>query len=126
MVNSGTEATMYAVRTAKAFTGKSAIVKLEGGYHGSYDPLTVSAKPSLDLAGNPEEPNPVIGHGVNAGVVFVVPFNNLPALEKVFARDHESIACFILEPVLENLGIVLPDAGYLAAVRDLCTKYNIV
>jgi len=71
--NSGTEATMYAVRTAKAFTGKSAIVKLEGGYHGSYDPLTVSAKPSLDLAGNPEEPNPVIGHGVNAGVVFVVP-----------------------------------------------------
>ncbi|MFM2160145.1 MAG: hypothetical protein RLY39_676, partial [Actinomycetota bacterium] len=124
--NSGTEATMYAVRTAKAFTGKSAIVKLEGGYHGSYDPLTVSAKPSLDLAGNPEEPNPVIGHGINAGVVFVVPFNNLPALEKVFARDHESIACFILEPVLENLGIVLPDAGYLAAVRDLCTKYNIV
>ncbi len=124
--NSGTEATMYAVRTAKAFTGKSAIVKLEGGYHGSYDPLTVSAKPSLDQAGNPEEPKPVIGHGVNAGVVFVVPFNNLPALEKVFARDHESIACFILEPVLENLGIVLPDAGYLAAVRDLCTKYNIV
>jgi len=124
--NSGTEATMYAVRTAKAFTGKSAIVKLEGGYHGSYDPLTVSAKPSLDQAGGAEEPNPVIGHGVNAGVVFVVPFNNLPALEKVFARDHESIACFILEPVLENLGIVLPDAGYLAAVRDLCTKYNIV
>ena len=124
--NSGTEATMYAVRTAKAFNGKSAIVKVEGGYHGSYDPLTVSAKPSLDQAGNPEEPNPVIGHGVNAGVVFVVPFNNLPALEKVFARDHESIACFILEPVLENLGIVLPDAGYLAAVRDLCTKYKIV
>jgi glutamate-1-semialdehyde 2,1-aminomutase len=124
--NSGTEATMYAVRTAKAFTGKSAIVKLEGGYHGSYDPLTVSAKPSLDQAGNPEEPNSVIGHGVNAGVVLVVPFNNLPALEKVFARNHESIACFILEPVLENLGIVLPDAGYLAAVRDLCTKYNIV
>ena len=124
--NSGTEATMYAVRTAKAYNGKSAIVKLEGGYHGSYDPLTVSAKPSLDQAGNPEEPTPVIGQGVNAGVVFVVPFNNLPALEKVFARDHESIACFILEPVLENLGIVLPDAGYLAAVRDLCTKYNIV
>ena len=124
--NSGTEATMYAVRTAKAFNGKSAIVKLEGGYHGSYDPLTVSAKPSLDQAGNPEEPTPVIGHGVNAGVVFVVPFNNLPALEKIFARDHESIACFILEPVLENLGIVLPDAGYLAGVRELCTKYNIV
>ena len=124
--NSGTEATMYAVRTAKAFNGKSAIVKLEGGYHGSYDPLTVSAKPSLDQAGNPEEPTPVIGHGVNAGVVFVVPFNNLPALEKVFARDHESIACFILEPVLENLGIVLPDAGYLEGVRELCDEYNVI
>ena len=124
--NSGTEATMYAVRTAKAYNGKSAIVKLEGGYHGSYDPLTVSAKPDLDKAGNPEEPNSVVAQGVNPGVVFVVPFNNLPALEKVFARDHESISCFILEPVLENLGIVLPDAGYLAAVRDLCTKYNIV
>ena len=90
--NSGTEATMYAVRTAKAYNGKSAIVKLEGGYHGSYDPLTVSAKPDLDKAGNPEEPNPVVGKGINVGVVFVVPFNNLPALEKVFARDHESIA----------------------------------
>lgn len=124
--NSGTEATMYAVRTAKAYNGKSAIVKLEGGYHGSYDPLTVSAKPDLDLAGDAEEPNPVVPQGINVGVVFVVPFNNLPALEKIFARDHESISCFILEPVLENLGIVLPDAGYLAGVRELCTKYNIV
>ena len=87
--NSGTEATMYAVRTAKAFTGKSAIVKVEGGYHGSYDPLTVSAKPDLDKAGDPEEPTPVIGHGINAGVVFVVPYNNLEALEKIFARDHD-------------------------------------
>jgi len=124
--NSGTEATMYAVRTAKAYTGKDAIVKLEGGYHGSYDPLTVSAKPELEKAGDPEEPNAVVPLGANPGVIFVVPFNNLDALEKVFARDHASIACFILEPVLENLGIVLPDAGYLEAVRALCDKYNIV
>ncbi len=124
--NSGTEATMYAVRTAKAYTGKDAIVKLEGGYHGSYDPLTVSAKPELSKAGDPEEPNAVVPLGANPGVIFVVPFNNLEALEKVFARDHKSIACFILEPVLENLGIVLPDAGYLEAVRALCDKYNIV
>jgi len=124
--NSGTEATMYAVRTAKAYTGKDAIVKLEGGYHGSYDPLTVSAKPELSKAGDPEEPNAVVPLGANPGVIFVVPFNNLEALEKVFARDHKSIACFILEPVLENLGIVLPDAGYLEAVRVLCDKYNIV
>jgi len=124
--NSGTEATMYAVRTAKAYTGKSAIVKIEGGYHGSYDPLTVSAKPDLKLAGPADAPYPVVPVGTNPGVVFVVPFNNLAALEKIFAEDHESIACFILEPVLENLGIVLPDAGYLQGVRDLCTRYGIV
>jgi len=124
--NSGTEATMYAVRTAKAFTGKNAMVKLEGGYHGSYDPMTVSAKPDLSLAGDAESPNAVVQAGTSPGIVFVVPFNNLAALEKVFVENHESIACFILEPVLENLGIVLPDAGYLQSVRDLCDKYNIV
>jgi glutamate-1-semialdehyde 2,1-aminomutase len=124
--NSGTEATMYAVRTAKAFTGKNAMVKLEGGYHGSYDPMTVSAKPDLNLAGDAESPNAVVQAGTSPGIVFVVPFNNLAALEKVFAENHESIACFILEPVLENLGIVLPDAGYLQSVRDLCDKYNVV
>ena len=124
--NSGTEATMYAVRTAKAYTGKSAIVKIEGGYHGSYDPLTVSAKPDLKLAGPADAPYPVVPAGTNPGVVFVVPFNNLAALEKIFVEDHESIACFIVEPVLENLGIVLPDAGYLQGVRDLCTRYGIV
>ena len=124
--NSGTEATMYAVRTAKAFTGKNAMVKLEGGYHGSYDPMTVSAKPDLNLAGDPETPNAVVQVGTTPGIVFVVPFNNLEALENVFAENHESIACFILEPVLENLGIVLPDAGYLQSVRDLCDKYKIV
>ncbi len=124
--NSGTEATMYAVRTAKAYSGKSAIVKIEGGYHGSYDPLTVSAKPDLKLAGPADAPYSVVPAGTNPGVVFVVPFNNLKALEKVFAEDHESIACFILEPVLENLGIVLPDAGYLQGVRDLCDRYGII
>ena len=117
---------MYAVRTAKAFTGKNAMVKLEGGYHGSYDPMTVSAKPDLNLAGDAESPNAVVQAGTSPGIVFVVPFNNLAALEKVFAENHESIACFILEPVLENLGIVLPDAGYLQSVRDLCDKYNVV
>jgi glutamate-1-semialdehyde 2,1-aminomutase len=124
--NSGTESTMYAIRTAKAFNGREGIVKLEGGYHGSHDSLTVSAKPDLNLAGDPEDPTPVPSEGTNPGLVFVVPFNNLPALEKVFAAHHKEIVCFILEPVLENLGIVLPDAGYLQSVRELCDKYNIV
>jgi len=124
--NSGTEATMYAVRTAKAFTGKDAIVKVEGGYHGSYDPLTVSAKPSLDKAGPADNPTPVIPDGASVGTVFIIPFNDLVALEKTFAAHSKEIACFIVEPVLENLAIVLPDEGYLQSVRDLCDKYDIV
>jgi glutamate-1-semialdehyde 2,1-aminomutase len=124
--NSGTEATMYAVRTAKAFTGRDAIVKIEGGYHGSFDPLMVSAKPPLDKAGPADKPVPVSNAGTNIGTVYVVPFNNLERLEEIFAEHHKEIACFILEPVLENLAIVLPDAGYLQSVRELCDQYKIV
>ena len=124
--NSGTESTMYAVRTAKVFTGREEIVKVEGGYHGSYDPLTVSAKPDLNLAGPADEPTPVIPGGSVTGVVHVVPFNNLEALEKKFIEHGKNIACFIVEPVLENLAIVLPDDGYLQGVRALCDQYNIV
>jgi glutamate-1-semialdehyde 2,1-aminomutase len=117
---------MYAVRIAKAYTGKPAVVKVEGGYHGSSDTLTVSGKPSLADAGPAETPHAVVQDGTAPGIVFVVPFNNLPALEQVFARDHSSIACFIVEPVLENLAIVLPDDGYLEGVRALCDQYGIV
>ena len=124
--NSGTEATMYAVRTAKAYNGKNAIVKVEGGYHGSYDPLTVSAKPSLDKAGPADNPTPVAPEGSNPGTVYVVPFNDLAALERTFKAHSDEIACFIVEPVLENLAIVLPDEGYLQSVRELCDTYKIV
>jgi len=124
--NSGTESTMYAVRTAKVFTGREEIVKVEGGYHGSYDPLTVSCKPDLTLAGPADEPTPVIPGGSVTGVVHVVPYNNLPALEKKFKEHGKNIACFIVEPVLENLAIILPDEGYLQGVRALCDQYNIV
>ncbi len=124
--NSGTEATMYAVRLAKVFSKKEGVVKIEGGYHGSYDPLMTSVKPSLDLAGPADAPHPVYAHGANHGKVFVVPYNNLDALEKIFQEHHHEIATFILEPVIENLAIVLPVEGYLAGVRELCDKYNIV
>ena len=124
--NSGTEATMYAVRLAKAYAGKDGLVKIEGGYHGSYDPLTVSAKPDLKLAGPADAPTPVIPAGANAGEIYVVPFNNLLALEKLFKEHSKTIACLIMEPVLENLAIVLPDEGYLAAVRSLCDEYGII
>ena len=124
--NSGTESTMYAVRVARSATEKMGILKVEGGYHGSYDPFVVSSKPALDVAGDPEEPNAVIDANLVPGDIYVVPFNNIEALEKMFAKNASRIACFIVEPVLENLAIVLPDAGYLERVRELCTEYNVV
>ena len=124
--NSGTEATMYALRTARAISGKLDIVKVEGGYHGSYDPLTVSSKPSVDKAGPADNPIAVVPEATVAGVVHVVPYNDLHALEEKFKAHADSIACFIVEPVLENIGIVLPDAGYLEGVRELCDQYNII
>ena len=124
--NSGTESTMYAVRTARAFTNKQGVVKIEGGYHGSYDPLMVSAKPPLDKAGDAEQPTAVIPNATEVGPIWVVPYNNAGSLERIFEKYSNEIACFILEPVLENIGIVLPDAGYLERVRELCDQYGIV
>jgi glutamate-1-semialdehyde 2,1-aminomutase len=124
--NSGTESTMYAVRTARAFTGKTGLVKVEGGYHGSYDPLTVSCKPTLAQAGDADNPNVIIDPSTVVGDVFIVPYNDAEALERTFAKHKDKIACFVVEPVLENIAIVLPDAGYLERVRELCDQYEIV
>lgn len=124
--NSGTESTMYAVRVARSATEKMGILKIEGGYHGSYDPFVVSSKPPLDKIGNPEKPKAYIDSNLVPGDIYVVPFNNLEALEKMFKKNGKKIACFIVEPVLENLAIVLPDVGYLEGVRALCDKYNVV
>ena len=124
--NSGTESTMYAIRTARAFTGKTGLVKVEGGYHGSYDPLTVSCKPTLVQAGDAQNPNAVIDPSTVVGDVFVVPYNDAEALERTFAKHKDKISCFVVEPVLENIAIVLPDAGYLERVRELCDQYEIV
>ena len=124
--NSGTESTMYAIRTARAYTGKEGVVKVEGGYHGSGDAVMVSTKPPLDKAGPAESPNSVIGNASVPGESYVVPFNNIAALESVFEKHYSTIACFIVEPVLENIGIVLPDEGYLEAVRQLCDQYKII
>jgi glutamate-1-semialdehyde 2,1-aminomutase len=124
--NSGTESTMYAVRTARAYSGKEGVVKVEGGYHGSHDSVLFSNKPALAKAGPADAPTPVIPNASVAGEVYVVPFNDADALENLFEKHSKTIACFIVEPVLENIGIVLPDEGYLEAVRVLCDKYKVV
>ena len=124
--NSGTEATMYAVRTARAFTRRHAIVKIEGGYHGGYDALSVSVKPELVEAGPDDAPTPVTPFEVEAGTVYVVPYNNLDRLHVLLSEHASEIAAVVMEPVLENISIVVPDAGYLAGVRAACDEHGVL
>ena len=124
--NSGTEATMDAIRVAKGVTGRDKIVKVEGGYHGHHDEVMISMKPPLDKAGPADAPTPIPGTaGISAAVLAdtkVVPYNDAAALERALAdRD---VACFIVEPVMENIGICLPQPGYLEAVREITRKYG--
>jgi len=124
--NSGTEATMDAIRLARGATGREKLVKVEGGYHGHHDEVMVSNKPSLDDAGPADSPNSVPqSAGLTKGTlddVVVVPFNDPDALDRALATGD--VAAFIVEPVMENIGICLPDEGYLEAVRAICDKYG--
>ena len=122
--NSGTESTMYALRTARAFTNRKAIIKIEGGYHGGYDALQVSVKPDVADAGPEAAPTPVTPFEVEAGTVHVVPYNDLPRLEQLFDQHGADVACVFMEPVLEIIGIVVPDEGYLVGVRALCDAHG--
>ncbi|MFM7598450.1 MAG: aspartate aminotransferase family protein [Actinomycetota bacterium] len=122
--NSGTEATMYAVRAARAYTGRKAIIKIEGGYHGGYDALSVSVKPALDEAGPEDAPVAVVPFEVEAGTVYPVPYNNLECLAQLLDEHGREIAAVVMEPVLENVSIVVPDEGYLAGVRALCDAHG--
>ena len=124
--NSGTESLMYAIRSARAYTQRKAIIKIEGGYHGGYDPLQVSVKPGLDEIGDADNPTPAVPFDVEAGTVHVVAYNDLEMLERILKAHGPEIACLVVEPVIENLAIVLPDEGYLAGVRRLCDEHGVV
>ena len=115
--NSGTESLMYAIRCARAYTERKAIVKIEGGYHGGYDALQVSVKPGLDEIGPADAPTPQVPFDVEAGTVHVIAYNDLEQLDRVLAEHGSEIAALVVEPVIENLSIVVPDEGYLAGVR---------
>ncbi|MGE0305976.1 MAG: aspartate aminotransferase family protein [Acidimicrobiia bacterium] len=124
--NSGTEATMDAIRVARGFTGRDKMVKVEGGYHGHHDEVMISMKPPLHAAGDPLAPTAVPATlGLTDAVLhdtIVIPYNNPEALERVLARGD--VAAFIVEPAMENIGICLPDPGYLQLVRQLCDRYG--
>lgn len=120
-VNSGTEATMSAVRLARAATGRKRIIKTEGGYHGHADGFLVSAGSgvaTLGIAGSPGVPEEV------AALTSVVPYNDTGALETTFGRFPGEIAAVILEPLAANMGVVPPRRGYLEAVRELIRRHG--
>ncbi|MDV3220458.1 aspartate aminotransferase family protein [Intrasporangium sp.] len=124
--NSGTESLMYAIRCARAYTQRKAIIKIEGGYHGGYDALQVSVKPELADIGPADAPIPDVPFDVEAGTVHVVAYNDLDQLHRVLAEHGSDVAALVIEPVIENLSIVVPDEGYLAGVRAACDEHGVV
>ena len=126
--NSGTEATMHAIRVARAATGREDIVKIEGSYHGHHDTVMFSVVPGSDVMGGREQPaSAPMSLGIPSDVakhVHVVPFNDLEALGRVLDEHGPKIACLILEPVMMNIGIAQPQPGYLQGLKDLLHKHG--
>lgn len=123
MVNSGTEATMAAIRVARGYTGRDKIIKMEGCYHGHADSFLIAAGSGAMTFGVPDSP------GVTKGVAndtLTAPFNDLVAVEKLLNENKNQVAALIVEPVVGNMGCVLPQEGYLQGLRKLCDTYNVV
>ena len=123
MVNSGTEATMSAIRAARGFTGRDKVVKFEGCYHGHADGLLVKAGSGAATFGVPDSPGVPDSCARNT---LTVPFNDLKTVKGVIEKDWRNIACVIIEPVVGNMGCVLPKKGFLDGLRKLTRKYGIV
>ena len=123
LVSSGTEATMSAIRLARGYTGRDVIVKFAGNYHGHVDSLLVAAGSSAATLGVPNSP------GVTAGTsadTMVLQYNDIAGLRAAFAAHGSRIAGVILEPVVGNMGLVVPQAGFLEALRELTTAHGSV
>jgi glutamate-1-semialdehyde 2,1-aminomutase len=121
LVNSGTEATMSAIRLARGATGRTRIIKFEGCYHGHADSLLVKAGSGALTLGNPSSA------GVTpetAALTLVLDYNDLGQLDLAFAEYGESIACVIVEPVAGNMNLVAPRLGFLERIRSLCTEHG--
>lgn len=123
MVNSGTEATMSAIRVARAATGRDCILKFEGCYHGHADAFLVKAGSGALTLGVPNSP------GVPAAcadLTLTLPFNDLEAVRECFSQKGDQIACVIIEPVAGNMNCIPPQDGYLSGLRELCDEYGVL
>lgn len=119
MVNSGTEAAMSAVRLARGYTGRKIIIKFEGCYHGHADSLLVEAGSgvaTLGIPGSPGIPSEI------AGLTISLPYNNLDNVKDAFKRYGDDIAAIIVEPVAANMGVILPEPGFLAGLRKITVE----
>ncbi len=123
MVNSGTEAVMGAIRVARGFTKKDKIVKFEGCYHGHFDGLLVKAGSGAATFGIPDSSGVPESY---ARETITLPFNNIDAFKSLLKKENKKIACVILEPVVGNMGCILPVRGFLETLRDETAKYDIL
>jgi glutamate-1-semialdehyde 2,1-aminomutase len=127
---SGSESVMFALRAARAITGRNMIAKAEGAYHGSYDAMEYSLSPPIDAAGSMDAPNPVAATpglpGETAKSTLVLPFNHLEATRELITRHRHELAAVIIDPCISRMGFVMGDQAYLEEIRALCTEFEIV
>ena len=131
LTNTGTEATMHAIRIARAYTGREKILKFEGQYHGAHDYVLFStANTSVDRMGSRDNPNVVpVSTGIPASIrdlVIVVPYNDVERIEEAVDKNWQETAAIIVEPTLGNVAGIEPMPGFLEKLRELCDKYGIV
>ena len=123
MVNSGTEATMAAIRVARGYTGKEKIIKFEGCYHGHGDSFLIAAGSGVATLGIPGTPGVTQG---TANDTLTAPYNDLERVESLIIANKGNVAALIIEPVAGNMGLVLPEPGFLEGLRKLCTEFGVV
>ncbi|MFW9835636.1 MAG: aspartate aminotransferase family protein [Candidatus Thorarchaeota archaeon] len=129
-VNSGSEATLYAIRLARRYSGKEKIIKIEGAYHGVSDSLHISKRPTLGEAGPYQRPSRIpYGEGITTGTTkdtLIAPFNNAEIVKSLLDDNLGDVAAIIVEPVMMNAGVIPPEKGYLKELRKLADEYNVV